>query len=153
MGTENSRDEQRGELLRRWSGTAMGICSRKELERSEHARYRYPHRIPRQGTARAFAATKAPRSFRERCSRCRIRVKESLGLEFRGVWVGCGIVQDRPKIYERVVLAYMEYNGGGEKEDLGLPRVEDDQAASGDGVAIVDVILCQTMGDTLSDNA
>ena len=47
----------------------VGIRSRKELERGEHARHRYPHRIPREGTAGAFAAAKAEHGFRGRRSR------------------------------------------------------------------------------------
>jgi hypothetical protein len=36
---------------------------------------------------------------------------------------------------------------------LGLPQVGEDHGPGGDEVAIVDVILGQTVGDTLSDNS
>lgn len=36
----------------------------------------------------------------------------------------------------------------GGKENLGLPRVGEDQASGGDKVAVVDVIFSQTMRDT-----
>jgi hypothetical protein len=46
-------------------------------------------------TARAFTAAIAERGFRERCMRGGI--EEALGFEFRGFWVGRGVVQDRPE--------------------------------------------------------
>ncbi len=60
-GIENSRVEERGEFLSRQSGAAVDICFGKELERGEHARHRYPRRVPREVAARAFAAAKAER--------------------------------------------------------------------------------------------
>ena len=93
----NSRSKQGGELLRRWSGAAVGISRGKELEGGEQARNRHPHRVPCERTARAFTAAVAPRYFRERCMRGGI--EEALGFELGRFWVGRGIVQDRPERY------------------------------------------------------
>ena len=83
----------------------------------------------------------AERNFRERRTQCRIDV--ALRLESRRFWV---VAQDRP-----VKLRDLGLCRGVCVEDagsIGLPRVGEAQASSGDEIAIVDVILGQTIWGT-----
>jgi len=117
-----ARSDPHDELLHGRNGATVNICCRKELERGEHARYRYPCHIQCEMTARAFAAAKTEPCLRER-RRVRRGIEEALGLEFRGFWVGRRVVQDRPRIVK-------------------------DHGPSRDEVVIVDVIFGQTVWDT-----
>jgi hypothetical protein len=62
----NSRNEKRGELLRRRLGTPLGIKRGQELESREHAHHCRPHHVAREVAARAEAATEPECAVRER---------------------------------------------------------------------------------------